>query len=87
MNHPVLDVRAGGLPTGGGPWWGRVTGTAQMTLFFAALAPIAGRQRDAILLIAAVPIAVAQCLAMLVMLWQRRGAPPFRGPAPADPGA
>jgi phosphatidylglycerophosphate synthase len=85
--HPVLDVLAGGLPAGGGPWWGRVTGAAQMALFFAALAPVAGPQRDAALLIAAVPIALAQCGAMLVMLWQRRGAPPFRGPAPAAPGS
>jgi phosphatidylglycerophosphate synthase len=84
--HPLLDVLSGGLPAGGGPWWGRVTGTAQMSLFFAALAPIASPQRDAALVIAAVPIALAQCGAMLVMLWQRRSAPPFRGPAPAAPG-
>jgi phosphatidylglycerophosphate synthase len=85
--HPVLDVLAGGLPTGGGPWWGRVTGTAQMALFFAALAPVDGPHRDATLQVAAVPIALAQCGAMLVMLWQRRSAPPFRGPAPAAPGS
>ena len=85
--HPALDVLAGGLPTGGGPWWGRVTGTAQMALFFAALAPIAGPQRDAVLQIAALPIALAQCGAMLVLLWQRLGPPPFHGPARAAPGS
>ncbi len=79
--HPLLDGLAGGLPTGGGPWWGRVTGTAQMTLFFAALAPIAAPLRDTALLSAAAPIAAAQCLAMLAMLWQRRGAPPSNQPA------
>jgi phosphatidylglycerophosphate synthase len=85
--HPVLDVLAGGLPTGGGPWWGRVTGTAQMALFVAALAPIAGDLRDAALLVAAVPIAAAQGIGMLVMLWQRRGAAPFATPAPPARGA
>jgi phosphatidylglycerophosphate synthase len=78
--HPLLDVLAGGLPTGGGPWWGRVTGVAQMALCFAALAPVQSAARDTAVAVAAAPVAVAQCAAMLVMLWQRRAAPPLRTP-------
>jgi phosphatidylglycerophosphate synthase len=37
--HPLLDVRAGGLPRGGGPWWAHATGAAQMGLVLLALAP------------------------------------------------
>jgi phosphatidylglycerophosphate synthase len=85
--HPVLDVLAGGLPTGGGPWWGRVTGTAQMALFVAALAPFDGDLRDTALMVAAIPVAAAQGVGMLLMLWQRRGAPPFAAPASPTRGA
>jgi phosphatidylglycerophosphate synthase len=85
--HPVLDVLAGGLPTGGGSWWGRVTGVAQMALFLVALAPIQSPVRDMLLLVAAPPVAAAQVVAMLVMLWNRRGAPPFGKPALREPSA
>ncbi|HEV2235384.1 MAG TPA: CDP-alcohol phosphatidyltransferase family protein [Ktedonobacterales bacterium] len=84
--HPVLDVLGGGLPTGGGPWWGRVTGAAQMALCFAALAPVQSAARDAVVVIATTPVAAAQCAAMLVMLWQRRAAPPLRARKLNAPG-
>jgi phosphatidylglycerophosphate synthase len=70
--HPLLDVVGGGLPTGGGPWWSRVSGVAQMALIFAALAPLQGHIRDVVLVVASVPIAVAQCATMLTLLAMRR---------------
>ncbi|MGI8912326.1 MAG: CDP-alcohol phosphatidyltransferase family protein [Chloroflexota bacterium] len=37
---PLFALRAGRLPSGGGPWWTRVSGVAQMALFVTALAPL-----------------------------------------------
>ncbi len=69
--HPIAALWRGDLPAGGDPWWGRVTGVAQMVLFIAALAPLAGSLRDLILQIAALPISGAQCLVMVTLLLQR----------------
>jgi phosphatidylglycerophosphate synthase len=65
--RPALAIRRGGLPAGGDPWWGRVTGVAQMALFIAALAPITGPIRDSALAVLAPPISAAQLLVMLVL--------------------
>jgi phosphatidylglycerophosphate synthase len=66
--HPVHAWLSGGLPTGGGPWWARITGVAQMALLLAALAPADGDARDAILSAAAYPIVGGQLLALLALL-------------------
>ncbi|HEY7780507.1 MAG TPA: CDP-alcohol phosphatidyltransferase family protein [Ktedonobacterales bacterium] len=66
--RPALAIRRGGLPAGGDPWWGRVTGVAQMALFIAALAPVTGPIRDSALPVLAPPIGAAQLLVMLVLV-------------------
>ena len=80
--QPLLDLRAGRLPRGGGPWWSRVTGVAQMTLLIGTLAPIDGVERDAVLGLTVWPISGAQLVTMIALLvprlrWQRRA--PARG--------
>lgn len=65
---PLLDTLDGKLPRGGGPWWSRVTGTAQMLLIIGALAPIHGRLRNQALAIAALTVSTAQLVTILVLL-------------------
>jgi phosphatidylglycerophosphate synthase len=60
---PMLDLSRGRLPRGGGPWWGRLTGTSQMILFLAALAPLKGQWRERVMKIvklAALPVSIGQ---------------------------
>jgi phosphatidylglycerophosphate synthase len=66
--HTVLALRRGELPAGGGPWWARVTGVAQMALLLGALVPIEAPWRGTMLGTMAWPIAAAQLVAMLVTL-------------------
>jgi phosphatidylglycerophosphate synthase len=66
--NPVHAWLSGGLPAGGGPWWARITGVAQMALLLAALAPPDGDARDTILSAATYPIVGAQLLALLALL-------------------
>jgi len=73
--HPLLDVRAGGLPHGGGPWWARVTGAAQMGLVLLALAPSRSRSRRRVLSMLPGPISMGQLATQLALL-ARRQAPP-----------
>jgi phosphatidylglycerophosphate synthase len=68
---PVRALFHGRLPEGGGPWWSRVTGTAQMALLLGALAPVTWPGRDALLLAVAIPISGAQLVAMLWSLTAR----------------
>jgi phosphatidylglycerophosphate synthase len=70
--HPLLALRAGKLPVGGGPWWSRVTGMTQMAVLMAGFAPIAGPVRDAILGIIIWPVSLAQLATMLALLAFRR---------------
>lgn len=70
--HPLLDLRAGRLPSGGGPWWSRATGVAQMALLLAAFAPITGVVRDAVLGAVAWPVSFTQLATMLALLALRR---------------
>lgn len=65
--QPALALRAGQLPKGGGPWWSRVTGVAQMVTLLAAFAPITGAARDTILGMVIWPVSIAQ-LATIVTL-------------------
>jgi phosphatidylglycerophosphate synthase len=74
--HPVRAWLSGDLPVGGGPWWARVTGVAQMALLLAALAPAEGDARDAVLSAAAYPIVGAQLLALLALLIRPAAAAP-----------
>ena len=67
---PLLALRAGQLPAGGGPWWARVTGAAQMALFLTALAPLPGR-RPLPTVIAGV-VSVAQTASLLCLLARGR---------------
>lgn len=88
--QPLLDLRAGRLPRGGGPWWSRVTGVAQMVLLIGALAPIGGAEHDAVLGIAVWPISGAQLATQLALLvprlrWQGRA--PALGAQPRRSGA
>lgn len=69
--HPWLALRQGRLPAGGGPWWSRITGTAQMLLIVAALLPWHGPLRGQILSLSAYPISSAQLFTMLVLLLPR----------------
>ena len=80
--HPLLAWRAGQLPVGGGPWWGRITGSTQMGLIFLALWPWVGPTRDSILFWLAWPIVAAQSLAMVLTL-PRFSAAGSRAPSPA----
>ena len=70
--HPLLALRAGKLPVGGGPWWSRVTGMTQMAVLMAGFAPIAGPARDTILGIVIWPVSLAQLATMLALLALRR---------------
>jgi len=70
--HPLLALRAGKLPVGGGPWWSRVTGMTQMAVLMAGFAPIVGPARDAILGIVIWPVSLAQLATMLAQPALRR---------------
>ena len=70
--HPILALRAGKLPIGGGPWWSRVTGMTQMAVLMAGFAPITGPARDAILEVIIWPVSLAQLATMLALLALRR---------------
>jgi phosphatidylglycerophosphate synthase len=70
--HPILALRAGKLPVGGGPLWSRVTGMTQMAVLMAGFAPIAGPTRDTILGIVIWPVSLAQLVTMLALLVLRR---------------
>ncbi len=65
---PLFDLRRGKLPHGGGPWWSRMTGTAQMLLFLTALAPVNRRWRQRTLSLAALPVSGGQCITIVVLL-------------------
>lgn len=67
----VLALRQGALPAGGGPWWSRVTGVAQMALFILALAPFSWPIRGTVLGVIAWPISLAQLTVMLALLHPR----------------
>jgi phosphatidylglycerophosphate synthase len=66
--HPALALARGGLPSGGGPWWSRVTGVAQMVLLLVALAPISFPGRARALTLAAVPVSALQLATMIALL-------------------
>ena len=73
---PILDLSRDRLPHGGGPWWSRLTGTAQMVLFLAALAPLKGNWRERVMRvvsIAALPVSAGQGAAVAVLLWRKLG--------------
>jgi phosphatidylglycerophosphate synthase len=70
--HPLLDLRTGKLPGGGGPWWSRVTGVAQMATLMAGFAPADGALRDATLGALIWPVSLAQLLTLLALLALRR---------------
>jgi phosphatidylglycerophosphate synthase len=80
--HPVHEWLSGDLPAGGGPWWARITGVAQMALLLAALAPAEGDTRDAVLSATAYPIVGAQLLALLALLIRPAPAAPRSQPEP-----
>ena len=69
--HPVLDVRAGGLPLGGGPWWARGSGAAQMGLVVLALAPAPIVWQRRWLTTVAAPISLGQLVVQLTLLARR----------------
>jgi phosphatidylglycerophosphate synthase len=64
--HPALALRRGELPAGGGPWWARATGAAQMALLLGALAPISAPWRDTLLLTVVWPVALLQLATLLL---------------------
>jgi phosphatidylglycerophosphate synthase len=71
--RPIIALRRGELPSGGDPWWGRVTGGAQMLLVFGALAPIHDHLRDIVLSWAALPVSGSQLLVMLALICRGAG--------------
>lgn len=70
---PLIDLRRGKLPHGGGPWWSRVTGTAQMLLFLTALAPIDKQWRRQVLAAATLPVSVGQGITIIILLARKIG--------------
>ena len=74
---PLRDLSRCELPAGGGPRWGRATGTAQMALILAALAPVdrwlrwPPERRRRVLAGAAWPVSGAQALTVIVSLARR----------------
>ncbi|HTE85943.1 MAG TPA: CDP-alcohol phosphatidyltransferase family protein [Dehalococcoidia bacterium] len=69
--HPLLDLRDGMLPSGGGPLWSRVTGIGQGGLMLAALAPFRRRPRRLVLTGLAGVISGSQTTTLLLLLRQR----------------
>jgi hypothetical protein len=69
--HPLLDLRDGPLPGGGGPGWSRVTGTGQMALILLALAPIRRRPPRAAVTGLAAAVSGSQLIVRLLLLRQR----------------
>jgi hypothetical protein len=69
--HPVLDLRAGLLPRGGGPGWSRATGTAQMALMLFALAPMQWRLTRRRVVGLAALVSSSQLAAVLLPLLRR----------------
>jgi phosphatidylglycerophosphate synthase len=69
--RPLIALRRGGLPLGHDPWWGLITGGAQMLLIMAALAPVHGALRDVALAWVALPVSGAQLLVMLILVYRR----------------
>jgi phosphatidylglycerophosphate synthase len=69
--RPLIALRRGELPSGHDPWWGLITGAAQMLLIMAALAPVHGALRDVALAWAAPLISGAQLLVMLILVYRR----------------
>jgi phosphatidylglycerophosphate synthase len=69
---PLLALRAGRLPAGGGPWWARLTGAAQMALFLTALAPLPLRRRRPFPRVIAGMVSAAQAASLLRLLVERR---------------
>jgi hypothetical protein len=65
--HPLLDLKRGELPVGGGPTWGRFTGGLQTVLLLSALRPLPNRARDRFVQFAWLPISGGQFLAMLAL--------------------
>ena len=66
--HPTRALLAGRLPVGGGPWWARATGSAQMALLLGALAPAGPRPCRRALLAVAVAVGAGQFAAQLALL-------------------
>ena len=76
---PVRALRAGETFPGGGPWWCRATGTAQMALFLAALCPWR-RGSDRWLRRAAAVVAGAQVATQVLHAGKRAAARNTGGP-------
>jgi phosphatidylglycerophosphate synthase len=68
---PLLALKQGKLPQGGGPWWYRMVGASQMALLIVALAPINWKQRKHILTAISLPVSIGQCAAILVLLTRK----------------
>jgi len=66
--EPLLALKQGKLPHGGGPWWYRTIGASQMAILIVALAPIDWRQRKQILTAVSLPVSGAQCAAIFIHL-------------------
>jgi phosphatidylglycerophosphate synthase len=66
--EPLLALKHGKLPQGGGPWWYRIVGASQMGLLILALAPIDWHRRKQILAAASLPVSCGQCAAIVVLL-------------------
>jgi len=66
--HTTRALLAGRVPTGGGPWWARATGSAQMALLLGALAPVGPRPAVRTLRAVSVVIGAGQFAAQLALL-------------------
>ncbi len=69
--EPLLALKQGNLPQGGGPWWYRLAGASQMGLLIIALAPFDWRKRKQFLTAASVPISIGQCAVIMLRLAMR----------------
>jgi len=68
---PLLALKQGKLPQGGGPWWYRMIGASQMALLIVALAPINWKQRKQLLTAISLPVSIGQCAAIIVLLTRK----------------
>lgn len=69
---PLVALRARRFPAGGGPWWARLTGAAQMALFLTALTPLPVRWRRPFPATIAGVVSIAQTATLLWLLVRRR---------------
>ena len=68
---PISQIAQGSVPRGGGPWWSRATGIAQMALIIAALTPLRKWYWERTIRSVAGAVSTAQALTITVLLFRQ----------------